>query len=465
MSLNPQYYRDLLRPAFGGKRFLLVGSQSLAGLASLGRELTSLGADAPFLLASQLGRDALPAGIDAAFASLDLPRAATPILSIRQYEERVLSLPDPIVRAIDRWDPERRARALCRFTLAPVKQVAGRPRYADRAAEWAELEDKTLVPAFFDAIGVRRGPLAVVRADPDSLRGAALRVDRGQGTVWSGDARDGVNGGSTHVRWIRCDASASEAEVFFGRSCGRVRVQPFFEGIPCSVHGFVVADGVAIFRPVETLTFRRPSGGQFVYAGSNTFWDPNSKDREEIRSVARTVGKALHSLLGYRGVFTLDGVLAEEGFIPTEINPRLGAAFDLLQGDAELPLTALALAAQHGERLDFRPAELERLVLEAADARRSCRGWLGVSGGPAERERRPVVEERGEFRAARAEEQPHAVASFEPASHGGFASVFPERERTLEGPSLAPRIALGYAFIERELGAGIGPLVPAEPVR
>ena len=76
MSLDPEYYRELLKPAFRGQRFLLVGAQPLRALAAFGRDLTSLGADPPFLLASEVGRDRLPCGVEASFASLELPRNA-----------------------------------------------------------------------------------------------------------------------------------------------------------------------------------------------------------------------------------------------------------------------------------------------------------------------------------------------------------------------------------------------------
>ena len=55
----------------------------------------------------------------------------------------------------------------------------------------------------------------------------------------------------------------------------RVRVMPFLEGVPCSVHGIVLPDGTAALRPVELVTLRR--GTDLVYAGCATFWDPSRK--------------------------------------------------------------------------------------------------------------------------------------------------------------------------------------------
>lgn len=467
MTLDPEYYTELLRPVFADRRFLVIGGGPVVGQAPLARELIACGALPPFLLAGSIGTGALPEARAAEWLSLGI-EAPDGLAAMRRYEATLGDLPSGARRALDRWDPERRALALGTILLSDVGPVAGRPRYAARKPDWAALEDKTALPAFLDAIDIRRGPLAVVAAEPAALRGAAARLDRGSGTVWAGDAREGVNGGAEFVRWVRCDASAREALAFFSAHCDRVRVQPFLEGIPCSVHGFVSAEGVAVFRPIETLSFRRPRGGRLVYAGCASFWEPNSRDGEAIRATARRVGQALRELLDYRGVFTLDGVLAEEGFVPTEINPRIGAAFQLLgRGVPELPLLALALAAQHGEPLDFRLEHLERGLLETSREWRSGGGGIVLTKPRSENEAHALVEGCDGMRAARSGETPDALLSVGPgpSTSSGFATLQLLPERVLAGPSAAPRIARGYAFADRELDTGIGPLVPAEPVR
>ncbi len=472
MSLDPEYYRELLKPVFGGRRFVVIGGGPVVAQAGFARELVACGAEVPFLLAGSIGTGALPNPVEAEWLSLDVD-APDQLAAMHCYEAALGALPQHALRALDRWDPERRAQALGTILLSDVGAVGGRERYARRTPEQAALEDKTRLPAFLDSIGVRRGPLSVVPAESGRLRGAAARIDRGTGTVWSGDAREGVNGGAAFVRWVRCEDSAREAAAFFGAHCDRVRVQPFLEGIPCSVHGLVTPEGVAVFRPVETLTFRRPpgsegAGSQLVYAGSASFWDPNSRDREAIRQMARIVGNALRERFDYRGVFTLDGVLAEEGFVPTEINPRIGAAFRLLgQGVPELPLHALALAAQHGERLDYRLADLERGLLEASDAARSGGGGLVLAKRRRESEACAVVDRCEGARTARPDETPDAFVSVGPgpSTSTGYAVVRPVAERVLPGPSLAPQIARGFAFTDRLFETGIGPLIPAEPVR
>ena len=95
---------------------------------------------------------------------------------------------------------------------------------------------------------------------------------------------------------------------------------PFLDGVPCSIHGLVLPDGTAVFRPVEIAILRDAAGRQFVYGGLSTYWDPPPADREEMRDVARRVGEHLRAAYGYRGAFGIDGVLTADGFRPTELN-------------------------------------------------------------------------------------------------------------------------------------------------
>jgi hypothetical protein len=112
---------------------------------------------------------------------------------------------------------------------------------------------------------------------------------------------------------VRDEQDAAEAAAFLAARCDRVRVMPFLEGIPCSIHGVVFPDGVATFRPVETVILRPPGSNRLRYAGAATFWDPPDDDREVMRDLAHRVGPGLRQRVGYRSAFTVDGVLAAEG--------------------------------------------------------------------------------------------------------------------------------------------------------
>ena len=237
------YYRDLLRPVFSGRRFLLVGG-AVVPLAALGRELVGLGADTPFLLGSTCGLGELPAQEEQPWCSLD--RGGSDIMHAMWSYEAGLAEPEPRVRAaVDAWDPEGRALATGYILMSDLPRVAGRARFAYREPRWVWLEDKTRVHGLFDRLDVRRGPLAITRADPRCLRAAHARLDRGAGTVWAGDLGPGLHGGGSFVRWVYDEATAEEACELLAPVCERARIMPFVEGVPCSVHGLVAPETAA----------------------------------------------------------------------------------------------------------------------------------------------------------------------------------------------------------------------------
>jgi len=455
--VDAEYYRALLKPVFCDRRFVLIGA-AVHALAGLGRELQTLGAES-FLLGSAMGLGT---------PSEEFPWQALGVKGCDQidaawrYEAMLGELPGDVLAELDAWDPERRALAAGSIVLSDVPQVGGRARFGRRPAEWAALEDKTRVHEFLDGIGVQRGPLAVVRSRAECLRAAHSRVDRGAGTVLAGDATPGLHGGATYVRPVHDSAQLEAAVSFFSPRCERVRVMPFVEGVPCSVHGLVFSEGVAVFRPVELVTLRADDGARFVYAGTATFWDPPDRERVALRVLARRVAHGLRDQVGYRGPFTLDGVLGANGFVPTELNTRMGAGFQhLQQACPELPLGALALAAQNGETLDYRPDALEALVLEAADAHRTGSGRVHLAAGRAQLERLPIVRDAVRYRRAADGETSGAALLVGPSQVGSFVVFAPAPADLASGAPFAPEVCAAFAAADHELGTSIGALTPA----
>lgn len=459
------YYRELLAPVVRGRRFLLIGGP-VVGLAALGAQLRALGAERPFLLGSCVGTGAPPDPAAAECFSLDL---RVPTVT-EEFRATAAALRDPspaLVAALDRWDPERSARVTGAIVLGEVPSVAGRSRYAGRPPAWEALEDKCAVEALWDAAGIARAPSRVAAAEPRSLAAAARDLDRGLGTVWSGDARDGIHGGAEGLRWVRERAEEHEAAAFFTARCDRVRVMPFLEGVPCSIHGIVFPDFVAALRPVELVTLRRPSDATLLYSGLGTTWDPRTADREAMRSLARRVGELLRERVAFRGPFTVDGVMTAEGFRPTELNPRFGAGLGLMAASMPaLPLAPLMLAAAEGEDLDYRPAQLERVVLEEADRRRAGRGsrWFQAARDKTV-ERALVAEPGGGYRPARSGEEPDATLVLGPGPTGSFLAFSPRPEALRPGTFLAPFVVRGLAAADELLGTEIGALETAREVR
>lgn len=458
------YYKALLRPVFEGRRFVLPGNIAV-GLGNVALELRGLGAARPFVVAGSRGTGPLPPREDAELRVLDV-RGVDPLDHNRNVQQALADLPPKVQDAVDAWDPDGTARTLHTDPLAEPRPVAGRRAYAARPAAWTALEDKVVIDAFWDAVGVPRAPSRVVPAEHKALRAAAGALDRGHGTVWAPDAREGANAGAVALRWVRSGDDGRKAAVSLARIADRVRVMPFLEGIPASIHGVVLPDAVVAFRPVEMLVLRPATGDRLFYAGCSTWFDPKPEDRETMRELARRVGVALREHVGFRGSFGIDGVLAGEGFLPTELNPRLGAGVNTLAGAlGDLPLTLLCLAIAEGERLDYRPELLERAVVETADDHRVCGGGRTTERTLSETGTFDLVADGDDYRQAEPGENPEATLLFGPGPIGGFLRFTLNPDRNEPGPPSAPQAARAFRLANRLLGTDFGELVAARNVR
>ena len=466
-------YRALVRPLVAGRKVVVTGGP-LAGLTPMVKLVRSLGAERPFALAFGMGTGELPDPDRAESLVLDVD-VPDIVSELRATDAVLADLPPQARAALARYDPDHEAVVVALTPFCARDEIAGRRNLGPRTAASLALEDKATVDELWDAFGVTRAPATVVAARADALHRAARELEAGLGTVWSGDASEGLNGGSVYVRWIRPGdrGAADEATAFFAAHCRRVRVMPFLEGVPCSIHGVLFHDGVAVFRPVELVTLRRPprpgeraelQRPTLLYAGTATFWDPAPRDREEMRAVARRVGDGLRARIDFRGAFTVDGVMTVDGFRPTELNPRAGAGLGPIGGALPaLPLPLLHVAARDDADFDARPDELERLVVEAADRSRQGAAYTAVQRRFAETTVHRIVSDGTTCRVADDDEPADATVTLGPSNVGGFVRIAPDVDRTPAGPSIAPLAVAGFAFTDAAWGTGIGPLEPAVP--
>ena len=452
-----EYYRSLARGVVAGRKVIIAGGV-LARSGPRAQAFRELGAERPFLLATGRGTGPQPTPDEAECFSLDIS-APTLMDEIRMSERALIDLPGEARDALDAYDPDRSAVVLG-MPFSGARDLAGRRILGSRPAAWEALEDKVVCDDVWDAAGIVRAPSEVVPADGVALRAAALRLDRGAGTVWAGDASEGFNGGGDYVRWVRRPEDEPEAEVFFGEHTQRVRVMPFLDGIPTSIHGFIHRNEVAVFRPVELLTLRTPTN-RFRYSGTATYWDPPDADRDDMRSVARRVADELMRRVGYRGGFTVDGVLTADGFLPTELNARFGAGMTHVTAGLGLPLQLIQILAVDEPDADLRPAELERIVLGHADTTRGGGGYTLISQHRTDTATHRVIERDGAFDVARDGEDADGELLFGPASVGALVSYQPDASKMAVGPSFAPTVVRAYAFADELLGTGLGPLEAA----
>jgi hypothetical protein len=382
--------------------------------------------------------------------AVDIPGDPTPMERIRATLATLADPPAPIVDAVEDFDPDHAAIVFGTF-LTESPTLVGRELIAHRRPAWVALEDKTKVDALLDRAGVPRAPSATFEVG--DVAELWRQFDAGSGTVWAVDARDGFHGAGAGTRWVTDDGEAAAVAAELAQMGDRVRVMPFLEGVATSIHGIVLPDGVAALRPVEMVTLRR--GHELHYTGCATFWDPPDEIREEMREAARRVGEQLRSEVDFRGAFTIDGVATADGFRPTELNPRFGAGLSVItRGLGDTPLQLVLDLVVAGIALGISAAELEREILQRADAARSGGTWKLHVNTPVEVAGREASYVDGAWRWSVDGEPVDAKV----VARGGFMRALFEADRTPVGASVGQRSADFWRFADAALGAGVGSL-------
>ncbi len=366
-----------LAAAVAGRRFVLVGHAWEEQRATVDA-LRQLGAAGVFVLISGSPVATPPPGVMVQCLGPD--DAATPA-GISQLRQAIDAPSAALVRRLDEWDPERRALVLD-TPLGRGSTVLGRRRYGWTRDAWAVFEQKTAVDCLWPRAGLRAAESAVVPLERRPLLAAVRHLDTGRGTVWAGESTGVTNTSALNLRWVRDAAGLDAAVKFFTPNSGRVRIMPFLDGMPCSIHGLVLPDGIAVFRPLELVVLHDERSGRFEFAGTSTLWDCPPPVHKELASVVRRVGRRLIAEAGYRGAFTLDGIMTDEGFRPTEVNARLGSGLAPAVTMPAIPLYLLNAVAIEEELANpcVPPQTVEAVVLEALDRRRVARILVTAPG-------------------------------------------------------------------------------------
>jgi hypothetical protein len=442
-------------------RPVVLGPGVLAGFAPYVAWLRELGCRT-LVLATARGAGPVPADDECVVVGVEVPATASVTDELRLLDRLARTLPPDVVAAIEEFDPAREGIWLTTPFVTTDEPILGRPVTGGRPASFLALEDKMLADEVWAAAGVPCAPYRIVPVEQDALAEATREVAGPLGAVWSGDARGGFNGGGNYVRWVRDADDQVAARAFFAPRCDRVRVLPFLDGVPCSIHGFVLPDGTAALRPVEIAMLRDPAGRRFVYGGLGTSWDPPAADREEMRAVVRRVGAHLQAAHAYRGAFGIDGVLSADGFRPTELNTRMSAgASTVAQVDRRF-FTLLQANLVAGRDPGVRAADLEGLVA-LMDADRTGQVVAMAEGAKVGGDfTHPVAWDGASFSRAGDETGHTLVVADTPT--GFFAKVDP-CVAIAAGQRLAHVNVALLAFVDREYGSHFGPLEAAPDVR
>lgn len=439
-----------------GRRWI-VAVDAAAAASDLVTRLTADGAAGILVVAATPGTGTPP---EATVHLVSVPPTATNMAGIRAFQTAIAD-PDDATRAVvDAFDPDRQARVIA-APYATGDTALGRPIDGARAPAWEALEDKTLVDALWDAAGVERAPAATVPVADAPAVAAALSGPFG--TVWAADNSTGWHGGGDFARWVPPEADPAATVAWFAEHARVVRVMPFLDGLPCSIHGFTTGAGTAVLRPFEMVVLRRTDRTGFVYGGGATFWDPPDVDRTEMRATARRVGAMLDERVGYRGPFSVDGVMTAEGFRPTELNPRLSMGFGMQASTVGgLPMGSLTRALVEGA-VDVDPGWLEEELVSAADARRA--GGMGLPVPGPTREGEPIGVGFGPSGAESVAGPAEATMVVGPSTSGSFVRMTLDPDAVAGGPSVGSRAAAAARLAARHWDLPVPDLEPAPDLR
>jgi hypothetical protein len=391
---------------------------------------------------------------------LDDPRYGSMTEQVRGRLDPESRLTAEAREAIERYDPDRSA--WWWFSpVGPNAPLLGRGALGGRPVHQIALEDKGIVEELLDAVHAERAPAVLAPATYTDLVQATMQVldaTGGDQVVWAADASRGINGGGDYVRWVRTADQMKTFADWFAARCDRVRVSAFLEGVPCSIHGLVLPDGVAVLRPVELVSLRDPESGRFAYAGMGTTWDPPAAERDHMRQLARRVGQHLATRHGYRGAFGLDGVMTADGFRVTELNSRLsGGMTRLARATPQAQLELVQINALLGRHIGMSAAAYEELVLELAEETRFIDA-LGISTRVTSSETVEVPVTVGDKRLEVADSGDDVVGTVTcgPSPMGSYIRMTAVPGVVGVGDRVAPLSVLLYEFADRHWGAGFG---------
>lgn len=381
------HLRTELQRIYGSNRWI-IATEYLQGAVALAETVADYPDTSVLALGARVGVGPVAEGLSV--LSMDLPFTDEMITDMRTAAEALRNPSPEFQTKVDQWDPTAEARVLGSVT-ATAGMLVNRSSFGARPQHWCDLEDKLAIEALWAAADI---PLAdsaqVALSDVDGVLDAHDRLRSEAGTVWAVDNSLGWHGGGAGTFWV-ADRTAAEELCQTLSAHSRVRIMPFLEGVPCSIHGMVIpvaggaSSATVAFRPAEMMMLRDRVNHRFIYGRAATYWDPAPDDRIAMRDTARRIGDQLARQVGFRGAFTVDGVMSTDGFVPTEVNTRYGAALPqampTLEGDT-LSLYLIHLALVEDELDDLNPEQFERWVVENLDRRRTARGFFDVADAP-----------------------------------------------------------------------------------
>jgi hypothetical protein len=458
------HYRAQIESIVRGRRWI-VGEGVLVGATRMGKQLLELGAEAVLAIAGTRGTGEVFE--HPKLSTFNLNQTSKSMMDgARDLDAALQALPAEARAVVEAFDPRHEAHSLGSIELTG-QSIAGRPALGARPPAWRALEDKMIVDALWQRAGIDHARFALVPVTHQALCTAAADLDQGMGTIWVGDNKEGWHGGATMLRWVRDDEDATAAHAFVAEHCDRARVMPFIDGIPCSIHAFVTSSAVCPIRPCEMLVYRRAGSTKLTYAGVATNWVPSpDQSSQMVQSVCR-VGERIRTEVDYRGSFSLDGICNQDGFFPTEINPRIGGGMGRMAASMpDLPLILLHNAMASGVDLDYRPEELAELIASEAHAKPVLKAMAFFEGTfDMTADEIQITRVNGEWSPTEDEEAAQGKISLGPSSFGSILMADMKAGVIPHGQSAAPMLAEVMMMAAKHWGLEFAPLIAAPDLR
>jgi hypothetical protein len=329
-----------------------------------------------------------------------------------------------------------------------------------------------IIDDLWDSIGIARAPSAIISLHEHSVEHITKTIipnlDWGLGTVWVGDNKMGWHGGAKLLRWVQNMQQGQEAYSFLSTKCDLIRIMPFMDGIPCSIHGWVFPKETIALRPCEMVIYRENNSTQLIYSGAATNWKPTETTQQQMQDVAVKVGNYLKENVNYRGSFTVDGVISKHGFRPTELNPRFGGAMNrMAHSIPELPLYLLHLCTAEGISLEYEPQKLRDIIVNTTDENPLSKGMYILEGVYDLEPNKLHIIPKGQNDWEVIEDADGTIQEktccllLGPAAAGSLIFATIDSSFIAKGVSSAPLLASMFAFAAQQWDLDIPKLIPS----
>jgi len=315
-------------------------------------------------------------------ANSDPQTRAAVRLPLMDFSKHINALPDTrfefilekppasLCRWLDAIDPHRDMHLLG-SAFTGVSHVCERPVFAWRRAEWADWEDKTQVDAKFDSLGIAHPAHTIGSSDDPELCGSFEQLNAGLGVVIAAGSGHGERGGGSSLSVARTQQDFDHILSDLREKPCTLRISQFIAGIPSSVIGMASNGCVFLFDPIEIVTLFDCTTSRFVFCGSSTYWRPSARIAEQMQSAAASVGRALMQDAGFKGAFSVDGIVADGRFLATEVNARHASGLGLSRIWPDFPMYLFSRClVEGGPAIEL--IDIDYFVRKAREAIRSA---------------------------------------------------------------------------------------------